>query len=222
MSDRFTASWKNCLTAIALLVIVCAACSVSNRAPTPARGFHYRGQAPEPNRGAYGYVVFPSMPTAETRPRYERVCEAFMRDLRPTSDFGDSEPQSLMVTYWLLTPPPVTEGAALDCKQLVDKYDYTTANEIAASVQHLSATGPVLVAWGQPFENSPAQADALILDMSRFADEDLDRAFGIWKDRIVRNQAAWKDGFNLVIIREDFRNLIQKYGEQILQIIKKG
>jgi hypothetical protein len=122
-----------------------------------------------------------------------------------------------MVTYWLLEKRP----DSTDCPQLVSNYDYATASSIATKAGKLSVGGPVLVAWRTPFvANQPATSDGLILDMSDFSDEDLDRAFGIWKDRITRDPALWNDGFNVVKAREAFRNLISKYGDGILAIIK--
>jgi hypothetical protein len=129
----------------------------------------------------------------------------------------DVDPQSLMVTHWLVRER-VRETA--DCELLIDTYDYAQATKIASSIGKLGAEGPILVAYGQPFERASPSSNALVLDLSNFADEDLDRAFGIWKDRITRNPAVWKDGFNLELVREAFRNLIQKYGEQIVGVVE--
>ena len=62
----------------------------------------------------------------------------------------------------------------------------------------------------------------LVLDLSDFSEDDLDRAFGIWKDRISRDPQAWKNGFNLLLIREAFRNFINKYGDQVIATAKGG
>ena len=59
-----------------------------------------------------------------------------------------------------------------------------------------------------------------MLDLSDFADEDLERAFGIWKDRIVMDPTVWRKGFNVVLCREALRNLLQKYGDTVLAVIK--
>ena len=79
-------------------------------------------------------------------------------------------------------------------------------------------SGPILAAWARPFEDS-ASSQALVLDLSDFADEDLDRAFGIWRDRITRDPAVWRDGFIVVLCREALRSLLQKYGDGILAVI---
>jgi hypothetical protein len=76
----------------------------------------------------------------------------------------------------------------------------------------------VLTAWTKPFEEN--DSEALVLDLSDFSNEDLDRAFAIWRERITTNPEAWQDGLNLVVFREAFRNLLQTYGQQILGIIR--
>lgn len=122
-----------------------------------------------------------------------------------------------MITYWLVDQ---RSSNVSDCGALVEHYDYATANEIASEVKKLSATGPVLVAWSKPYGRDAGTSDALVLDLSDFSDDDLDRAMGIWKDRIVRDPSVWNKGFNSTKAKEAFRNLLQRYGDQILTIIK--
>jgi hypothetical protein len=215
MSKRL--SWRGPL--VVALVALTAACPLAYKAPVPVRGYLAQGQQPEADLGAYGYLLFTTQPSAQTRPRYLRVCESYRRSLVNINQFPrDDKGTPLMITYWLVRQR-LNRNAEPSCAQLVDNYDYATATQIASAVQRFKATGPVLVAWQKPF-GQEQQGEALLLDMSDFSDEDLDRAFDIWKDRIARDPSVWNNGFSYVKTREAFRNLISRYGEQIVSIIK--
>ena len=84
----------------------------------------------------------------------------------------------------------------------------------------LDISGPILVAWRDPYPQGPMTGEALVLDLSRFADEEIDRAFGIWRDRITRDPDIWTDGWKVVLVREAFRSLIQSYGEDVVQAVQ--
>jgi hypothetical protein len=123
-----------------------------------------------------------------------------------------------MATFWPLRVAESTTVDSWPCPKLLDNYDYRRAAEIATVIHKQAASGPLLAAWKKPFEES-GSSEALVLDLSDFADEDLDRAFGIWRDRITRDPAFWRDGFNIVLCREALRSLLQKYGNTILAVI---
>ena len=181
----------------------------------PARGFIYRGEKPQPGLGAYGYVVFPSAPDATHRPRFERVCESFLRTLPDQHEYEGRDKASLMVTHWMLTRHVDSQV----CSALVDSYDYAEGNVVASAIGAQSRPGPFLVAWRQPF-GEQSGAEGLLFDLSDFSDDDLDRAFGIWKEQISKDPSMWQNGFQLVKIREICRNLLIRYGDQVLAIIK--
>ena len=203
-----------------LLALLAAGCPMAKRAPVPARGFLVRNEQPESGLGAYGYLLFITEPTAQSRARYEHVCESFKRSLRDEDEYAGQARGQIMLTYWLLNRP-YADARAQSCAQLVDNYDYASAAQLASAVNKLGAAGPVLAAWRKPYgSEEQGQSEALVLDMSNFSDEDFDRAFGIWKERIVMDPSVWNSGFNYVKAREAFRNLISKYGEQIVAIIK--
>jgi hypothetical protein len=105
------------------------------------------------------------------------------------------------------------------CELLVVNYDYRRASGIISMIRKQGTRGPVLSAWIKPFEKANP-SDALVLDLSDFGDEDLDRAFAIWRERIATDPAVWRHGFNLVLCREAFRNFLQKYGDTVLAVIK--
>jgi hypothetical protein len=196
-----------------IAVLTSAACLASR---VPARTFLIRGERPQAGYGAYGYVVFTMRPDSGKQTRYERVCDSYMRNFSEVSEFQGRDPSSLMVTYW----PLEKRSNSFECSQLVASYDYTTATSIAADVGKLSSAGPVLIAWKNAYVADQVQPNALVLDMSDFSDEDLDRAFGIWKENIVKDPSVWNDGFQIVKAREAFRSLISRYGDRILAIVK--
>jgi hypothetical protein len=187
--------------------------------PAPVRGYLYAGEKELPGFGAYGYLLFNAKPSGGDAPRYQHVCEAFQRDLSEAWGNTPKERTSQMATFWPLNVPRSTAAKQLDCQSIVKNYDYRRASGIVSVIRKQSARGPILAAWPKPFPEANS-SPVLVLDLSDFADEDLDRAFGIWRDRIVGDPAVWRKGFNLVLCREAFRNFFQKYGDTILAIVQ--
>ena len=211
---------KNCKYSVAefcvLIVFLIAGCA---RAPVPVRGYLYANEKELPGFGAYGYLLFTAQPSGSDAQRYQHVCEAFQRDLVEAWGNAPAERTSQMVTLWPLNEPRATAAKSLDCQSIVKNYDYRRASEIASALRKQSARGPILTAWAKPFAEANS-SPALVLDLSDFADEDFDRAFAIWRERITTDPAVWRNGFNLVLCREAFRNFFQKYGETILAIVQ--
>jgi hypothetical protein len=148
------------------------------------------------------------------------VCNAFIRNLEPVSDYSYSSWASMMPTYWLAQNLGQIDKGDPDCQEWIEFYDYSRAKRIASATKVLSSEGPILVAWSQPFEKTRADETALVLDLSGFSNRDLDRAFGIWMDRITRDPEIWRDGFNLVLAKEAFRSFLEKYGDHIIRAVK--
>jgi hypothetical protein len=124
-----------------------------------------------------------------------------------------------MPTYWLAENMDKINKRHPDCQLWIKYYDYARAKKILSSVKLLSSNGPILIAWNQPFEKTSKHESALVLDLSDFSNDDLDRAFGIWMDRITRDSRIWHAGFDLVLIREAFRNFLEKYGDHIIKAV---
>lgn len=188
-------------------------------APTPARDVLYSDQKPASGFGAYGYLLFTKRPMDDDLNRYITVCRAFVRNLEPVSDYPRSSWPSIMPTYWLAESSEKIDKSSPDCPQWVEFYDYSRAKTMASAVKVLSSDGPILVAWSQPFEEAIDET-ALVLDLSDFSNSDLDRAFGIWMDRITRDPKIWHAGFNLVLVKEAFRNFLEKYGDHIINAVQ--
>ena len=205
---------------VALLMTSCSALQRSSKAPgIPTRGFLYRGESPEQDLGAYGYLLFTGQPDKDKYARYEHICDSYERKIRDVNEYPGGDRSALMITYWLLATHDENSSQKSECARLIDNYDYATADKIVSAIGKLSATGPILVAWNKPFGSGQSASTGLVLDMSDFADEDLDRAFSIWKDRIVRDPSVWQKGFNVVKAREAFRSLIQLHGAKIIATV---
>jgi hypothetical protein len=185
--------------------------------PVAVRALLFAGEPTPQGYGAYGYLLFNAQPSQADIVRYMLVCDSFRRDLVETWGKSPEERRKQMATFWPLETQRVI-GVDYSCQTLIEKYDYRRAAEIATAVGKQGSRGPVLTAWTKPFEEN--DSEALVLDLSDFSNEDLDRAFAIWRERITTNPEAWQDRLNLVVFREAFRNLLQTYGEQILGIIR--
>lgn len=207
---------------IALLLVGCKDHDYKEASigPTPARDVLFSNQEAPSGFGAYGYLIFTKRPSDDNYDRYIAVCNAFIRNLEPVYDYPSSYWPSIMPTYWLAHDDEQIDKRHPDCQQWVEFYDYLRAKIIASAVKVLSSEGPILVAWSQPFEKTRNNETALILDLSDFSNDDLDRAFGIWMDRITRDPKIWNDGFNLVLVRESFRSFLEKYGNHIISSVK--
>ena len=209
--------------AMSAAMLFVAGCStvVFSKANVPARAYLPSDQQAPKGFGAYGYLVFTSRPSAITQSRYEHVVEAFLRALVSAQiDSPAIPPSRQMVTF---LPVNLAEADISDdptAQFLVQYYDYNRAALITSAAGKHAAEGPILAAWRTPFEE--AEGEGLVLDLSHFSEADLDRAFRIWKDRISRNPEAWTQGWNVIVFREEFRNLLQQYGTAILSVIQPG
>ncbi len=103
-------------------------------------------------------------------------------------------------------------GATAGCDERVAYYDFERAEALLGKLERLDALGPVFAAWDS------GQERVLALDLSSFAEADLGRAVTLWKERIVRNPAAWDGGFDLDLIREEARNFLRRYGDSIMAV----
>lgn len=187
-------------------------------APTPVRDVLFSDQEAPSGFGAYGYLIFTKRPTDDNLSRYWAICSAFNRNLESVSDYPPSSWPQIMPTYWLAKNHKGIDNS--NCWQLIEFYDYSRAKTIASSAKVLSSKGPILVAWSQPFEKASNDEIALVLDLSDFSDNDLDRAFGIWMDRITRDPEIWHAGFNIVLAKEAFRSFLERYGDNIIKAVK--
>lgn len=216
-----------CLFATSIVMIgVLAGCigggsGISSSSPRIAvRDFLGSHQSPKTGYGAYGYVLLTRRPDSLNYGRYRQICQSFINGFVSVNEFPSYDQRALMVTYWPIDSIYKPRAQSLHCDSLLAHYDYARAATILAGVQKQGADGPFLVAFTTSYRSGMPVSEALVLDMTNFAGEDIDRAYGIWKDRITRDPQEWNDGFSLVKFVNEFRSLINKYGEQILAIFK--
>lgn len=214
-----------CLSLLCLVATLLVSCAsepyrVGMGRRVPVRDVLYSGETEAPGYGAYGYLVFTRRPGPDDSSHYYAVCEAFNRNLESVDLYGGHERSDLMPTYWLIQGKEHLDTRIWKCSTWLASYDYAHAKVLASAVGALSKKGPVLVAWRKPFGLVQDEEEVLVLDLSDFADDDIDRAFRIWMDRITRDPDSWKSGFNLVMIKESFRSFLERYGEQIISAIK--
>lgn len=182
----------------------------------PARAFCLKDTDCGSEYAAYGYIIFTSRPTSEAaRERYLAVCRAYLGTLEPVSNHTAPKSQ-IATTFWFLTSQPKDEHS---CEELIALYDYARATEITTALRELGVAGPLLVAWGNPYADQSEQDQRLLIDLSRLPPNELENAFLIWRDNISQDQRFWGERFNIELVRIEFRNFIQKYGESILKIV---
>jgi hypothetical protein len=187
----------------------------------PSRDFLFEGMLPEKGYGAYGYFLFTKRPDVHSRNRFIKVASAYLGVLEHTDEFSSVPRERLMPTYWLLK----TEASEIALQNmpspelLVDFYDYSRAKALLSRIEKNDSEGPVLVAWRQPFERRGDISTALVFDLSTFSDDDMERSIQIWTSRIVKDPELWNKGFKMVKFREEFRNFLQRYGEQVLAVV---
>lgn len=180
------------------------------------RAYLFVDEPAPPGYGAYGYLLFNAQPSSNELKRYQQVCESYKRSLIASPGLSEMRARE-MATFWPLQMKRATR-VGYSCYTMIERYDYRRAAEISSAVHKQGARGPVLTAWTKPFEEN-SSTDALVLDLSDFSQEDLDRAFAIWRERITTNPEAWQNGLNLIVFREAFRSLLQTHGETILAIV---
>jgi hypothetical protein len=165
--------------------------------------------------GAYAYLIFTADPRSIDRTRCLKVCEAFngyLTETRPTISVAEKKAQ--MVTFWPLTTDYV--GAETDCTQLIANYDRQFASRVAALVQK-HGRGPLLVAWTKPYGET--NSEALVLDMSRYGEEDVGRAIEFWKGQLARNPETWQKGWKAAVVKEELRNAVENVLPGVVTVV---
>jgi len=208
-----------------LLLIVLAGCASSDLGNgyfsylrVPVRNYLASNQNPKRGYGAYGYLLFAKRPSESDYRRYERICDLFRRQFQSVQNYPNLRAGQLMITYWLVDSLIFADTAS--CTDLIEHYDYVRSNLMMSSIKKQGVPGPLLIAWTTDQSIGIPEPSALILDLSKFSDEDLDLAFDIWKDRISRDPEEWNNGFTAEKAFYGFYNLIQKYGQQIVEVFK--
>jgi hypothetical protein len=185
--------------------------------PRVGTGAYFYVDEPQPTGyGAYAYVVLLSPASEAEKQRYQAICRAFQEGLPPTRETSTMEKRvSQMVTFWPVSGTYL--GKKPGCDVLLDNYPYDFAASVAASVGKQGVKGPLLIASTTPY--GEPNSKALVLDMSKFATNDFDRAFRIWRGRIAKDPEIWNDGWKAVVVKEEIRSAIENIGPGVVTVV---
>ena len=188
----------------------------------PSRDFLLSDKEPK-EYDVRGYALLTFRSGSEALVRDLRFCDSFLRNLDDQSEMLFMLQRNRVVpTYWLLNMHTVDVAKSngkdifqLDCADYIRSYDYPRAKLFLSKAELLDVRGPVLLA----LDTTSAEDNILYLDLSEFDEKDFDRVMRIWKTRVCKNPLIWNKGFKYEKVKEEIRNFLQKYGEQIVGII---
>jgi len=215
------------VTIISTLVTSCQApmmVSSYKTIRTPVRGFLHPHEKPPTGYSGYGYVIFTRRLDIDDSDRWVKTCQSYIRSIEPISVYSSLPSKSLSPTYWYGTNE--LNKSSSDCKHLVAEYDYARAKTILSAISssrhpYLASTGPLLVAWSKPFEDTNSDEKALVIDLSGFSDGEFDRIFGIWIYRISMDPRIWQSGLDLSLVKEAFRDVLLTRADDFIKAIEK-
>lgn len=183
------------------------------------REFLIGEQQPDSQNYAYGFLLLTHRPSDQkTSERYEATCAAYVSRLELVARFRTVSPDYIIPTYWLLTQH-LANADAPKCPALLKYYNYARAHFLAVRFGVSAIEGPVLVATPKGEQGGPFDPPGLTYDLSRYSNDDLSRALGIWTLEVGRSPEHWKDGFFLVRLREEVRNELQSTGKEVAAVI---
>jgi hypothetical protein len=176
---------------------------------TPVRELLFRGEEPEPGFGAYGFLLM-RRSGAMSAARSNHVCAASWRHASSLEGIesapdAPSRPE-IAPTFWPIRAKKSDfRFAAVDpCLDLLRSYDFERATNKLSAIDGAAARagfrlnlmiseGPILIAM--PTLHAPAtlssRKELLVLDLSRFSESVLDKAFDLWFSKIRRGPYAW-------------------------------
>jgi hypothetical protein len=146
--------------------------------------------------------------------RDSAVCQALVKVRPPSTVTTQAPPTALLSTMWL-AERPLQDG---QCDDMLAAYDHARAQQLSRPVARASGAGPLLIASPRPLNGSAPRERTLVLDLSRVRTADLERAFGLWFERLAQDQRHWKNGFSAGPLRGEFRSLLDAYGPQLLRV----
>jgi hypothetical protein len=184
---------------------------------------------PPEEYAAYGIVAFPALATAETRPRHEFICQAYLATLPRSKDLGVPSEQQ-MATVWPVSSEEMAK--ALDdaahweqvtCKVAVNNYHLLSAlralRDAEVAGADTSGRGPYLLAWSPASDKGNPDALVLRADLSGVTTEQ--QAMQIlsdWRRDIEQDPSLWKDGWDMEDLAAEIRLWADKHGPEILAL----
>lgn len=177
--------------------------------------------APEGLKRAVRFGIFPPfgvalMPKSMAESRKAAFCRAVFKAPTRSAAAWEANPRKYVVTLWFHSLNREVSDEERDpahCGFLVEKYDYDASWKYLTELGRLGSAGPVFAAWDN------MTGHAVLWDLSRAPDDDMERLVGIWSQQIARDSAEWNDGLLLIKSREEVRFALNRYGETILKYI---
>jgi hypothetical protein len=190
----------------------------------PVRAYLRSRDIPPAGAGAYGLVVFHARPTPASRSKLKMVCASFVAFF-PRQETATVPLQDQMTTVWPLDNPDAIEARQDNCDYAVDHYDLIASQSAMSDAQRQHASfageGPYLVGWSP--SNTRGVPDALVLVVDMSADNsqaDIDSKFLFWKNKIIDDPSAWRNGWSVERVRVAIHNFADQYGQSMLDAIK--
>jgi hypothetical protein len=192
----------------------------------PVREYLRNEEIPPAEAGAYGIIVFQSLPTPATRAKALMVCHSFVAFFPRNESISDKIAMSdRMITIWPIDDPTLPQVKADNCEYAVDHYDMAASVTAIRDAKKQSATfdgeGPYLVGWSPSNTRGVPGKLVLVVDMSNsHTQETIDHQFLFWKNDIVQNPSLWRSGFSLEGVRVAIHDFADEYGQDMLDAIK--
>jgi hypothetical protein len=191
---------------------------------------------PPKDFAAYGIVAFRFAATDANRTRYLAICEGFLAAIPAAADLeAQGVPLSeQMVTVWPVRTRPMAEDLNDDsparssrtCETAVDGIDLATSLSAISAAKRAQRSadfggdGPYLLAWSPASTKGKRDALVLVFDLSDVTTvAEATRRFGDWAVEIENDPELWRGGWNIENLRITLRQLADKYGDAILQLI---
>jgi hypothetical protein len=190
----------------------------------PVRAYLRAKEIPPVGAGAYGLVVFHSKPTSANRSKLMMVCRSFVAFF-PRNETATVPLQDQMITVWPLDNPAARQAKKDDCDYAIDHHDLIASESAISDAQlqraNFDGEGPYLVGWSPSKARGVPDALVLVVDMSADNSQaQIDQKFLFWKNKIVEDPSAWRNGFSIERVRVAIRLFADQYGQAMLDAIK--
>ena len=199
------------------------------------RLFAQREDYPPANFAAYGIVAFTALATTSDEARYRNICEAYFSALIDSGSSGAAV-ESQMVTVWpIIDDHPdglidtlntqVREDGM--CADAVKYYDLAIARIALRHAKmagvELSGPGPFMLAWAPGTNKGRKNAAVLVADLGDVRSQaDAREAMRIWREDIEGDPDFWKNGFSALKLRAKLRQLVNRYGNDLMKFVGAG
>ncbi|MEX6689207.1 hypothetical protein QTN47_16985 [Danxiaibacter flavus] len=211
---------NNYWTAVIIALFLLVSCSTSKKAARyiPGSGFLAHNEQPDTSYGATGYILIPkSMQTDSSR--LLKIAETYRSMFYDVNSFDKItvKKKEILITYWL-TYEHFTNQTAPSARQMIVNYDYYRASPIIAKLDLKESDGPFLIA-SRPDMLTFDEPEILVLKLAPYADDEIPRAFQVYKERLTSTGEPWDKRFTLEYFRAGLRNAAIYAGDNLLNVV---